>query len=171
MWNKREIFKGENILFFSIIEREKKRRERELKVSVWVSLIEMQNKIELLEESSYGNRITNYNFCTLCTISLMADLCLINHHITVATPLSYLRLLLSAATSSSMAAFLLLPFVCGCGCCSNDSNSVSDSVVSSWFSSFAFAFIMCGFSLLTSHNRTGFRKNSSAPSSKHLCFA
>lgn len=106
------------------------------------------------------------------------------HQITV-RPL-YLGLVLSGESPSSMVFLLLLLFdcccCCCCCCCGCDSDTdFSDSSVfsssSSSFSSFSsfscgwsliLALIMWGFSRFTSDIWTGFRKNSSAPSSKHL---
>lgn len=108
---------------------------------------------------------------------------------TVAMPL-YLGLVLSGESPSSKVFLLLLlescccccdcccccGCCCCCSCCSCDWNSgfsVSSSLSScflcfSCIGSFNFVFSIWGLSLFTSASRTGFKKNSSAPSSKHL---
>lgn len=105
-------------------------------------------------------------------------------HTTAAMSL-YLGLVLSGERFSSMAFLLLLPdglgddccwwcWTCCCCCCwcfcdLISSSSRSSSCFScSW--SLGMAFIMWGLSLFRSDCLTGFKKNSSAPSSKHLEF-
>ena len=55
---------------------------------------------------------------------------------------------------------------CSCCCCSGAWGSLAESGCSSDVLSLVFN--MWGLSRLTSESRTGFKKNSSAPSSKHL---
>lgn len=110
---------------------------------------------------------------------------MINHQTTVVRPL-YLGLVLSGERPSSKAFLLLLLECCCCErclsccwwwcCCSSfsscdrDSGFPDSSLFSrfSCFGSFNFVFIIWGLSLFTSDSRTGFKKNSSAPSFKHL---
>lgn len=106
----------------------------------------------------------------------------LNDQTTVVMPL-YLGLVLSGESPSSMV-FRLLLFgggdCCNCwwwwctfSCCSCLISELSNFwlVCSSWFSwfwSLDLVFTIWGLSLFKSDNLTGFKKNSSAPSSKHL---
>lgn len=107
----------------------------------------------------------------------------------------YLGLVLSDESSSSMDFLLLLLLCCSCCCCCSSCFSVCCNsccccccgccccggcccLGSGFWHSWSKSCFCCpylalniwGLSLFTSDSRTGFRKNSSAPSSKHLIF-
>ena len=104
---------------------------------------------------------------------------IICHYQTTVAMSLYLGLVLSLVSGETPCwsmAFLLLLLACANDCCcsfwgcfcSCTFSGISRLSCFSWFWSFNLVFIKWGLSLFKSDILTGFKKNSSAPSSKHL---